>query len=289
MLKKNDYNINQTEKAINNIIEFVEKVNQSRVDERITILKYLNIVSETLEADSALKATIQTMAETNTTTSGNITSLTELLRNEKLPDIMTQLNVFQTSINSLSSQCASISESLKEYLEFNQRLLKSVEGRRKGIARDTDYSPLKLVIALREAHIKKQVRMEKATQEARLTELSKPELIKVVEEVVGEVRINPKALYNSKGGKEFLKQQDAEYKVLQREHLEKLKKSRELKKKRSDQYEWTTQNRLKPKKITNILIHPNTRRVTIIVYSNNDLRNFDVHKNFKLDDFGVSE
>nr|GEV61508.1 copia protein [Tanacetum cinerariifolium] len=167
------YTRNQTEKEIY-IIEFVKKINQSRVDERITILKYLNIVSETLKADSALK----------------------------------------TSINSLSSQCVSISELLKEYLEFIQRLLKAVEGEpqpmatkekepkimevdkepvhehqdtkpisitifkpttkmiheakiiesssrpqltdpileveEKGIARDTDDSPLKLIIALKE-------------------------------------------------------------------------------------------------------------------------------------------
>ncbi|GKB55437.1 hypothetical protein Tco_0906190 [Tanacetum coccineum] len=153
----------------------------------------------------------------------------------------------------------------------------------KDIARDTDDSPCKLVKATREvcldpnalllinyeinrvmyqltneeiqAYLEKQEQMEKVAKEARLIELSKPALIKV----------------------------DAEYKVLQREHLEKLKK------KRSDQYVWTTQNRLKPDRITNIFIHPNTRPVIIIVYKNNDPRNFDVHKNFKFGNFGISE
>ncbi|GKD91061.1 hypothetical protein Tco_1366568, partial [Tanacetum coccineum] len=59
--EKNDYNRNQTKKAINNIMEFAEKINKARVDERITLLKYLSIVSETLEADSALKETMQSM------------------------------------------------------------------------------------------------------------------------------------------------------------------------------------------------------------------------------------
>ncbi|GJX40770.1 hypothetical protein Tco_0255760 [Tanacetum coccineum] len=183
--------------------------------------------------------------------------------------------------------------------------------------RDTDDSPLKLVKATREirpdpnapilidykiyevmyelineeiqAHLEKKEQMEKAAQEVKLIELSKPELIKVVKEVVSEARVDPKVLRIIKGGKEFLKQHDAEYKVLQKEHLEKLKNLRDLKKKIFDQYVWTTQNRLKPEKITDILIYPNTRPVTITVYRNNDRRNFDVHKNFKFGDFGLSE
>ncbi|GJV24064.1 hypothetical protein Tco_1376759 [Tanacetum coccineum] len=74
-------------------MDLTDRINTTRVDEHITLLKSLNIVSETLEVDSTLKATMQAMAETNTTTSGNITSLTELLRNAKLPEILTQLNI----------------------------------------------------------------------------------------------------------------------------------------------------------------------------------------------------
>ncbi|GKD41003.1 hypothetical protein Tco_1261210 [Tanacetum coccineum] len=70
-------------------MEFVKNINKVRVDERTTLLKSLNRVSETIEADSALKATMQTMAKTNTNTSDNITSLAELLRNEKLLETMT--------------------------------------------------------------------------------------------------------------------------------------------------------------------------------------------------------
>ncbi|GJT78620.1 hypothetical protein Tco_1045345 [Tanacetum coccineum] len=52
--KRNNYDI-----AINNVMESVEKIKGARVDERNTLLKALNIVSETLEADSALKAIMQ--------------------------------------------------------------------------------------------------------------------------------------------------------------------------------------------------------------------------------------
>nr|GEX09178.1 hypothetical protein [Tanacetum cinerariifolium] len=63
--KENDDNRNQTMTTINTTMVFIEK------------------------------ETMPTIAETNTTTSGNITSLTELLRNANLPKIMTEFNVFR--------------------------------------------------------------------------------------------------------------------------------------------------------------------------------------------------
>ncbi|GJZ14629.1 hypothetical protein Tco_0550306 [Tanacetum coccineum] len=47
----------------------------------------------------------------------------------------------------------------------------------------------------------------------------------------------------------------------------------------------TTQ--LKPKRIT--AIYPNTKPVAITIYKNNVPRNFNVHRNFKFGDFGISE
>ncbi|GJW31293.1 hypothetical protein Tco_0051325 [Tanacetum coccineum] len=125
--------------------------------------------------------------------------------------------------------------------------------------------------------------MERVSQEAKLIKLSKPELIKAVEEVASKAGVDPKDPRISNGGKEFLKIQDAEYIILQREHLAKLKKIR------FDQYVWNTQNKLKPEKIIDILIHPNIRPIIITIYMINDRRNFDVYKNFKFGDFGVSE
>ncbi|GJU69354.1 hypothetical protein Tco_1255613 [Tanacetum coccineum] len=75
--------------------------------------------------------------------------------------------------------------------------------------------------------------------------------------------VDPKALQSAKGGQDFLKKQDAEIKVLNRERLEKLTKAKELRKKRIDQFKWTTSSRFKPEKITDIHIHPNTKQVAI--------------------------
>ncbi|GJT53571.1 hypothetical protein Tco_0988625 [Tanacetum coccineum] len=50
----------------------IDKISQARVDERAKLLKSLNRVSETLEADSTLKESMQNMAKSNNITSGNI-------------------------------------------------------------------------------------------------------------------------------------------------------------------------------------------------------------------------
>ncbi|GJR69326.1 hypothetical protein Tco_0015391 [Tanacetum coccineum] len=125
---KADNNKNNYDIAINSVMECVEQINEERVEERNSFLKALTRVSENLEAGFALKATMQQMADTYISTSGNITNLTELLRNANLTEILTQLNAFQTSLNSLHSKCPSILESLKKDPELKQRLLKAAEG-----------------------------------------------------------------------------------------------------------------------------------------------------------------
>ncbi|GJX02974.1 hypothetical protein Tco_0188890 [Tanacetum coccineum] len=139
-------------------MDHIDKINTSTVEENTTLLKALNKVFETLEADSALKAHYKRWLKPPT------------------PPL--------SSLNAFSTQCASISESLKEDHAFNQRLLKvtmhagisSIKGmvtemfqvfksfstttplappkpdRGKGIARDTDEPPRKLMPASKEVH-----------------------------------------------------------------------------------------------------------------------------------------
>ncbi|GJX64434.1 hypothetical protein Tco_0298777 [Tanacetum coccineum] len=108
------------------------------------------------------------------------------------------------------------------------------------------------------ADLEKEEKLERATQEAKLIELNKHVLVKVVGEV------------------------DVELKVHQREYLAKVKKSNKLKKKRYNQYVWTTTNRLKPEKITDTYIYPNIKPVAITVYKNNDQRNFELEPEVRI-------
>nr|GEU54679.1 hypothetical protein [Tanacetum cinerariifolium] len=81
----------RTDKLVQETMSTLDKISKSGVDERAKLLKSLNRVSKTLESDSALKEEMKMMVESNTTISGNITSLTDLLRNVQLLEVITKL------------------------------------------------------------------------------------------------------------------------------------------------------------------------------------------------------
>ncbi|GKA49702.1 hypothetical protein Tco_0742775 [Tanacetum coccineum] len=84
----------QTDKLMKKTMNHLDKISQAGVDKRAKLLKTMNNVSETLEVDTTLKEVMQKMAESNNTTFGNLTSLTELLKNAQLLEILNQLNAF---------------------------------------------------------------------------------------------------------------------------------------------------------------------------------------------------
>ncbi|GJY97748.1 hypothetical protein Tco_0514658 [Tanacetum coccineum] len=400
-VEENDDHKTQTKKAMNNTIELIEKINKSRFNECTNLLKSLNKVSETLKDDSALKAPCRPWkkptplylatsscasiseslkedpefnqrllkaAEGYIQNSARLTKISNSLRDFNLQSLQTRITnlentqvTMQSDITSIKTDTSTMKEMMTEmfnaFKEFSsstpsgstciltvtplEATATVVEGRilkdkslfgknlpftlrgshnkwplgKKNLRPTTKIVPEAKIIGSRlqlndpilevptpqqpettkevfldlnalllinyeinrlmyqltneeiQAYLEKQEQIEKVAKEARLIELSKLALIKVGKEVASKAGVDPKALCSSKGGKELLKQQDAEYKVLQREHLEKLKK------KRFDQCVWSNQNRLKPEKITDIIIYPNTRPVTITVYRNNDRRN----------------
>nr|GEU37439.1 hypothetical protein [Tanacetum cinerariifolium] len=72
----------------------------------------------------------------------------------------------------------------------------------------------------------------------------------------------------------FKKAHDAKHQVLKREHSLKSKRAMKLRKKRFEQYIWTTSSRLRPEPITDVKIHPNTKLAVLTVYRENDKRKF---------------
>ncbi|GJY55313.1 hypothetical protein Tco_0454428 [Tanacetum coccineum] len=138
-------------------------------------------------------------------------------------------------------------------------------------------------------HLDKEEKIKKAVKEAKLLAISKLELITTVHEEATKAAIDPKILKSAKGGQDFKKIQDTEMKVLNREHVKKIKSYRELMKKRIEKYRWTTTNRLKPETITDVKIYPNTKHVAMTVFRGTDKRNFDVHNPFNFGDFSVTE
>nr|GEZ67256.1 hypothetical protein [Tanacetum cinerariifolium] len=123
----------------------------------------------------------------------------------------------------------------------------------KGIAKDSNVSPIKLMKASREIH----------------QDPDAPPLID----------------YHMPDSKMFIMTYDEVDKV----HNEKVKKNAERKKKIYDKYVWTTTKRINEGKPIEIHIHARTKLVDVTVYRNNDIMNFELHKEFKFYDFRISE
>nr|GEZ84311.1 hypothetical protein [Tanacetum cinerariifolium] len=123
----------------------------------------------------------------------------------------------------------------------------------KGIAKDSNVSPIKLMKASRE------IRQD-------------PDAAPLID-------------YHMPDSKMFIMTYDEVDKV----HIEKVKKNAERKKKIYDKYVWTTTKRRNEGKTIEIHIHARTKLVDVTVYRNNDIMNFELHKEFKFCDFGISE
>ncbi|GJW40505.1 hypothetical protein Tco_0066350 [Tanacetum coccineum] len=127
----------------------------------------------------------------------------------------------------------------------------------------------------------KEEKIKKADEEAKLLAMSRPKVIKVVREEAKKLGIDPKEAISTKAGETFKKAQDAEHEVLKREHSKKVKRLTKLNKRRAKEYMWTMTNRIKPERIIDIRIHPNTKPIIAFVFRDNDKRNIDVHQPFK--------
>nr|GEW10702.1 copia protein [Tanacetum cinerariifolium] len=76
------------------------------------------------------------------------------------------------------------------------------------------------------------------------------EPISVIQEEAEKIGLDSKTIISTKAGEKFKKAHDAKHQVLKREHSLKSKRAMELRKKRFEQYIWTTSSRLRPEPIT---------------------------------------
>ncbi|GJR77070.1 hypothetical protein Tco_0089435 [Tanacetum coccineum] len=96
--------------------------------------------------------------------------------------------------------------------------------------KEHDVTNVEKEFVVEDAHYELEEQNQKAAQEAKLLKMNKPKMIKVVQEETSKARIDPKILSSAKGGEVFRKQQDVELSVIQSEQMEKIKKSKELRK-----------------------------------------------------------
>ncbi|GJR27209.1 hypothetical protein Tco_1103441 [Tanacetum coccineum] len=105
----------------------------------------------------------------------------------------------------------------------------------KGIATDEQLeSTKKLVPASKVVREDLDEPIRKAAEEAKMFEMTKTEVIKVVQEEVEKIGLDPKTIISAKIGEKFKKALDAEHQVLKREHSQKAKRAIELRKKRAN-------------------------------------------------------
>nr|GEX80992.1 hypothetical protein [Tanacetum cinerariifolium] len=69
-----------------------------------------------------------------------------------------------------------------------------------------------------QAHMDKEKQIKKAIEEAKMFEMIKTEVIKVVQEEAEKIKLDPKTIISAKAGEKFKKTQDDEHQVLRREH-----------------------------------------------------------------------
>ncbi|GJZ61462.1 hypothetical protein Tco_0617599 [Tanacetum coccineum] len=106
----------------------------------------------------------------------------------------------------------------------------------KGIATESDDDPSKKLVKASsivrlnpdEPVRDKEEQIKKAEEEARLLAMTKPEVIKVVQEEAEKIGLDPKAIKGAKAGEMFKKAQDAKHVVLKRQHTKKVRKSLKL-------------------------------------------------------------
>ncbi|GKD23616.1 hypothetical protein Tco_1225319 [Tanacetum coccineum] len=94
----------------------------------------------------------------------------------------------------------------------------------------------------------KEEQIKKVAEEAKMFEITKTEVIKVIQEEAEKIGLDPKKIISAKAGE-----------------------------------------KLTPKPITDVKIHPNSKPAVLTVYWNNDKRSFDVHNPFKFGDFGITK
>ncbi|GJX88601.1 retrovirus-related pol polyprotein from transposon TNT 1-94 [Tanacetum coccineum] len=250
----------QTNKLVQATMDFLDKT----ATDRNNLLKTLNEVTETLKV---IQDAVKDDPTLNKKSSVEFLQATTLKQEEHLASwtksstsMVWNLSLRMTAVESSQAKIKNEVSSLRQDtsdIKFPQR-----EG--KGIATDDQPEQTKLVKASSIMRLDPDapILIKKAEEEAKIHEMTKIEVIKIVKEKAKKIRIDPKKVISAKAGEKFKKFQDAEMQV---------------------------HKRLKPEPITDVKIHPNSKPVVLTVYRNNDKRNFNIHNPFKFADFGVTE
>nr|GEW68951.1 hypothetical protein [Tanacetum cinerariifolium] len=113
----------RTNKIVKETTKTIDNISKEGVDEITKLLKALNEVSKTLEADSALKEEMRKMVESHNTISGNHSSLTRLLSNARLPEILTKMDPHSSEVGLITTcSCSNDKDILSIKIQESRKL-----------------------------------------------------------------------------------------------------------------------------------------------------------------------
>nr|GEV92906.1 hypothetical protein [Tanacetum cinerariifolium] len=170
------------------------------------------LVKETMKTiDNISKEQMKTMAESYTTTFGNLSGLTELINNANFPELLAKLEGFQSSFNTLSiATKEQLEPSSKKLMPASREVRHNLDEHIR-VPYDIHGKIYQLTNDEIQAHLDKEKEIKKKAKEPRLLAMTKFEIIKVVHKDAEKARINLKIVLSAKRGEEFKKIQDAEH------------------------------------------------------------------------------
>nr|GEY02208.1 hypothetical protein [Tanacetum cinerariifolium] len=264
--KENIDHMEQTAKVIDATMNSLDKNNITRGD----LLNALNRVTEALKAiQNAVKENptlYKKMIEATEAYTKNYNDLLTLIKNfdfERLKITAIELSqaTIKSEVSSLRQDTSDIKSIMTEiYQSFKgenvtqadtEEPRSHTEGEHAAMEEEpTNAVPITTVIPTEiptpelteeqiQAHMDKKEKIKKSAKEAKMLEMTKTEMIKVVQEVAKKIRLDLKTIISAKATEKFKKVHDAEHQVLKREHSQKAKRAIELRMKRVEQYMWT--------------------------------------------------
>ncbi|GJY83586.1 hypothetical protein Tco_0496962 [Tanacetum coccineum] len=285
----------QTDKLVEASMSSLDRSNTTISD----IYKGLNVITQLLkDISNAVKDDPDTNQKINETTetfariSSNVTKVPSLVNGFDFSVLLSTVKSIQDhAFKQEEASAAWIKTSTNMAWNLGSRITGVDKG--KGIATESDDDLLKKLVKASSIirpnpdEPDKEKQIKKAKEEARLLAMTKPKVIKVVQEEAKKIGLDPKSIKGAKAGEMFKKAQHAKHAVLKRQHTKKVRKSLKLRKHKYDSYMWTVSS--KPEPITDIKIHPKTKLVVITVYRGTDGRNFEVREPFLFGAFGISK
>ncbi|GJU96502.1 hypothetical protein Tco_1321258 [Tanacetum coccineum] len=226
------------------------------------VTKTLNVIQDVVKEDPTLNKKVLEATKAYIAHSNNIFELLSLAKNFDLSSLKSLVETVKADTKEPSSNTEGEHVAMKDDTKNPKSDKTEEEPTNAKIATDDVESLVKLVYASKvvqedpdepirvpymingkmyhltndeiNEQLEKEDKIKKATEEAKRLEMTKTEVIKIVQEKAKKIGIDPKKIISAKAGEKFKKAQDAKMQVLKIKHSQNVKRLVELNKKRAE-------------------------------------------------------